>query len=769
MRFRDELAMWMAFGALMAVPAARAESTDAASTGAEADVPALDAIVVTAQKRAENIQNVPINITAISADRLASLAITNVQDLTAYVPSFRVTEPGDPAVSAISLRGVGQRDINVQNEGAVALFVDQAYVSFIPAVGQPIFDVDRIEVLKGPQGTLFGRNATGGLINIVTRQPSQNFDAYATVEYGSYNDTKVEAAVGGALASTLSARVSLDYEYADGYIKNTDGAALNAVNSLAGRLQFLWEPSEDARYTLSVRLWRFLPSPSVGLAPTPFVENSSGTVLQPTSAAQYAAYCGALNHGLAPPAGAWQGGNCFTAQSNPFQTTVGPDARYAQNYQAVTGTGVWTLGDGLTLTSVSDYQHLDNDFLVDETATAASLFNYEINDKNSHQFSQELRLSGSAPWLDWVAGAYYLNIDQDILVVTDLYNDPGFGVRLPADYEQRTDSSALFGQGDFKIADGFTLSLGLRGIRDSKSLQNVSTCESNPFAPPGLCDFLGSVVFPGALAFNRSYDGSFTHDDWSGRAVLKYEPNRNVMLYGGVTRGVKSGGFNSGGAEFYPASAVEFKSETLIDYEVGAKAATANGLLSVDTSIFDYDYKNYQTFAATTDGGLRVLNVDARVKGAELAGSIRPFPHLTLRAAGTYLDTVQYNVPLPTGGTGDFQIPDAPTWSFNGEVRYGFEVQGGDELALQINGVYVGERSISAIDYPDERIPAYHRFDARVTYKLPGDHWTVAAFANNFTNETIIATRVDFVGQIGAAVDTIDRPHWFGVSATYRH
>lgn len=785
MNSRDQLTMLAAIFVLAAAPAKAAESTPAASTttvpgvspstsasnpAQQGDATEMEEIVVTAQKREENIQTVPINITAIGADRLATLDLRNVQDLTAYVPSFRVTEPGNPAVSALSLRGVGQRDINVQNEGAVAVFVDQAYVSFIPAVAQPIFDVERVEVLKGPQGTLFGRNATGGLINIVTRQPSQTFDSYVTVEHGSYNENSVEGAIGGGLTSTLSARLSVDYQKADGYIENSNGPALDAADSLAGRLQFLWEPNTSFRYTLSARVWRFLPSPSVSVAPSPFVQDPDGTVRRPTSAADYAAFCAGVTHGLVPtPAGAWQGGNCFTAQSDPFHASVSPEARYNQSYQALTGIGDWNFDDGLTLTSVTDYQHLNNDFLVDEDATAATLFNYEIHDKDSHQFSQELRLNGSSPRLTWVAGAYYLNIGHDILVVTDLYNHPGFGVRLPADYQQHTDSYALFGQGDVDLTHRLTLSLGLRGIRDSKSLHNVSTCTSNPLAPPGLCDFLGSVVFPGALAFNSTYDGSFTHDDWSGRAVLKYQPTPNVMFYGGVTRGTKSGGFNSGGAEFYPASAVQFKAETLVSYEAGAKASTANGLLGIDTSVFDYDYQNYQSFAASTDGGLHVLNVNARVKGAELALSLHPIRHLAITGAGTYLSTLQHDVPLPGGGTANFQMPDAPKWSLSGEVRYGCELPGGGELVPQLNAVYVGKRSISAIDYPDERIPAYHRFDARLTYKLPGGDWSVAAFANNFTNETIIATRVDFVGQVGAAVDTLDRPRWYGVSVTWRH
>ena len=739
---------------------------------AQDGVPPADAtdIVVTAQKRSENLRDVPINITAFGGDRLETMAVRDVQALTAYVPSFRVTTPGNAAVSALSLRGVGQRDINVHNEGAVALFIDGAYVSFIPAVGQPIFDVERMEVLKGPQGTLFGRNATGGLIHMVTRRPTDSFDAYATAQYGSYNELKLEGAVGGPLGQGVSARASVNYTRSDGYIKNNNGPALNANDSLAGRLQILFEPSDDLSYLISARGWRFFDSPGPGIAPTPFIQDAAGVIRSPANHAEYATFCAGLTGGAAPPPGAEINGSCFTSQPNRFRGAFSPEVRFNQSYYGFTGTGEWALSDSVTLTSVTDYQHLSNDYVSDIDATPDPIFNYEIHVKSSQQFSQELRLNGDAGAVRWVAGLYYLDIDHDITNVTDLYNHPAFGIRLPAAYQQHTKSYALFGQFDWEITPQLSLSLGARGIHDKKRMHNVSTCIPNEdLVPPNLCDILGSAVFPGALAFNRTYDGRLSKDSWSGRAVLQYKPSRDVMIYAGVTRGTKGGGFNSGGAEFYPLSAVEFKAETLVNYEAGIKAITADRVFSFDGSVFYYDYDDYQSYSVSTDGGLRVLNVDATIKGAELSVGVRPVEGLSFNLAGTYLDTRQKNVPLPDGSFADFQVPDAPKWSLNGEIRYAFPISGDDELALQLNGVYVGQRSISAIDFADQRIGSYHRFDARISYELPGRHWTVAAFVNNITDETIISTRVDFTTVTGNSVDSIDRPRWFGASVTYRY
>lgn len=736
----------------------------------QAQVPAnADEIVVTAQKRAERLSDVPIAITAFSGDRLAQLPVKDLQDFTAIVPSLRVTTPGNAALSALSLRGVGQRDINVHSEGTIALFIDGAYVSFPSSLAQPLFDVERVEVLKGPQSTLFGRNANGGLISVVSKRPTQDPNGYFTAQYGSYNELKLEGAIGAPITSTISTRLSASYTRSDGYVKNSAGPDLNANDSLSVRLQLLFEPTDNFSFLLSGRTWQFFNSPGAGIVPSPFIQDATGTIRKPTSAAEYASFCAALNPFAPPPPGAFQNGSCFAAQPDRFRGTYNQNVRFEEDYNAITGTAEWALGDDITLTSISDYQEMSMDFLSDLDATAQPIAQNEVNIHKSKQFSQEVRLNGSLDALQWVAGVYYVNIDHDARVVVDLTNHPAFGFRLPADYTQSAESYAAFGQIDWKWAPHWTLSLGARALHDKKVLNNVSTCVANPAAPPGLCDFLGAVVFPGALAFNRSFRGEISEGNWSGRAALRFEPTDDLMFYASVTRGVKAAGFNSGAAEFYPLSAVPFDKEVLISYEAGLKASLFDRRLTLDGSVFYYDYNGYQTFSPSSDGGLRIFNVDGVIKGAELAVTARPTDGLTLSAAATYLDTKQKDVPLPNGTFRDFQIPDAPKFSMVGEIRYETAVTGDDKLAFQLNGTYVGERSISAIDFPDQRLGSYHKFDARVSYTFSGGRWQAAAFANNFTDEVIISTRVDFTTLTGNSVDSIDRPRWFGGSLTYRY
>lgn len=725
-------------------------------------------IVVTAQKRAENIRDVPIAITAITGEHTQDLNLRDLQDLTAFVPSLHTATPGNAASSSLSLRGVGQRDVNMHNEGAVAVFIDGAYISFLSALGQPIYDLERIEVLKGPQGTLFGRNATGGLVHFISKKPSRDLDGYLTLQYGSYNEVRAEGALGGEIAPNLMARASVLYNRADGYFKNNSGDDLNETDNLAARLQLLFEPSESFSYLVSARTYQAFDVAGAGFGSRPYIVDATGDIRSPRNYAEYAPFCMALV-GAAPPPGAEIRGNCFSTQPNALEGDASPNPLFGQAYYGLTGTGEVDVADGITLTSITDYQHIKMDYIVDLDLSVPIIANFEVFNNGSKQFSQELRIAGDTPTFDWVAGLYYLKIDHDLSVNTDVFNHPGFGVRLPTDYKQHTNSKAAFAQIDWQFAPRFTLSLGGRIMHDKKRMRNDAQCIANPaLVPAAICEILDTFVFPGAIAFNRTFIGKLSHTDWSGRAVVKYEPNDLTMIYGGVSRGYKGGGFNAGGVQFYRIDEVPFKPEILVSYEVGLKTTNSARSLGFDASLFYYDYKDYQTVSFGSVGALRVLNVDATIKGAEVTVNARPFEGLNASLSGLYLDTEQKDVPLGNGTFMDFQIPDAPEWSFVGELRYDHRLARGSKVALQLNGIYVAERSISAIDHPDQRIGSYLKLDARVTWTSPDERWKLAAFVNNLTDKHILSTSVDFTTLTGGGVDAVERPRWFGGSATYR-
>lgn len=700
---------------------------------------ATDEIIVTAQKRAENLHDVPIAIQAVGGESLKSSGFTDLRDLKALVPSFQASNPGNAANVTFSIRGVGQRDVNSISEGTVASFIDGTYISFIGALGQPLYDLERIEVLKGPQGTLFGRNATGGLINTITKKPTDYLDGYVTAEISSYQGRKLEGAVGGPLSDKVSARLSLSYDKADGYLKNTSGPDLLAKENYSGRLQFKFEPTDTLTVNLSGRYWKAARVPGVGLSVSPQIIDGNGVIRSPENAAEYAAYCATLAGSPVPPDGAWQSGSCYAYQPDPLEGDYGKNTFFEETYYALTQTLDWEMSNAVTLTSITDYQHSKMDYSANLTAVENGVL-YQIFTRPQRQFSEELRFSGDTGGaLRWQAGLYYLNI----------YHDVQTNFIFPVNYSLAADSYAAFAQFDYNLTNELTLTLGGRLMYDTKHFISQ--------AVDGAPDvFAGTVLYDGANLKSKDWN-------WSGRAVLTYKPNPDVTIYGGVNRGVKGGGFDGGGIPAYPASQAEYAPETLYSYEAGVKANIFGNLASIDTSVFYYDYYNYQAFSAAN----QTINTDAKILGAEMFLTVRPVHGLTLTGGGTYLDAKQKDVPLGNGTFSDFPMPQAPKWALQGSIRYATPLVGDDELALQFSAMYQDTATVSAIPAKDQSIPSYHRFDARASYKLPGGHLQIAGFINNITDEIYYLNRLDFTSFTGNTVNTPDRPRWGGVNVTY--
>lgn len=717
--------------AAVAVPALAQDAQDAADENS-------NVIIVTAQKRAENLQDVPIAIQAMGGESLKNSGFTDLRDLKALVPSFQASNPGNNANVTFSIRGVGQRDVNVISEGTVAEFVDGAYISFVNALGQPMYDLERIEVLKGPQGTLFGRNATGGLLNVITKKPTDYLDGYVTAEVSSFNGYKLEGAVGGPLGETTSARLSVSYDKADGYLGNTTGPDLLAKDNLSARLQLQFEPTDTLTFNLSGRYWKAFRAPGVGLSYSPQLIDGSGVIRSPENEAEYADFCVNVLGTPTPPAGAWQAGSCTIYQPDPYESDYGNGTFYEATYYGLTGTADLVLSDTVTLTSITDYQHAKMDYSANLTGGDPGIL-YQIFAGPQRQFSEELRLSGDAGGaLRWQTGIYYLNIFHDVQT----------NFIFPINYSLKADSYAAFAQIDYDLSDSVTLTIGGRIMYDTKDFLSIGIDPANP---------TGLVLTDGA-------DLSSSKWDWSGRAVLTYNPHSDLTLYAGVNRGVKGGGFDGGGIPAYPVSDAEYESETLYAYDAGVKANFGGNLATIDGSVFYYDYHNYQAFS----GANQTVNTDAEIAGAELFLTLRPVHGLTLNGGATYLDTKAKEVDIGGGLTSDFPIPQAPEWALQGSIRYATPLTGDDELSLQFSALYQSQTTISAVPAQDQSIDSYHRFDVRAAYELPGGKITVAGFINNITDELYYLNRIDFTGFTGATVNTPDRPRWGGASVTYK-
>jgi iron complex outermembrane receptor protein len=752
-------AVCLALSVSLAPSAAWAKTADSASAVQADAQPAADEIIVTAQKRDQSLIDVPITISALSGETLKQRAFANITDLADLVPGVRMTTPGGTGNTAITIRGVGQRDVGLHQEAPVSTYVDGAYVSLSTVIAQPIYDVDRVEVLKGPQGTLFGRNATGGLIQFISHKPSEVFGGYNLVEYGSFNKFKLEGAIGGGLAQGLSARFSYHAENGGAYMKNLAGEDHNGNTNYSGRLQLLYAPSSDFSALLNIygAIWHDQPGPA--LADTRLMLDANGTPIVPPSFSAYQAFCS--NVVGVTPNQAGPSGNCFGTQSSPQSVRVGPGARYAAKYWSGTLTIAAGLGGGVNLTSITNYQAV-RDYRADipaDTATGNPTLLVTNIQPKADQLSEELRLDGNLGQLHWVTGIYALQIQNHSGNSLNLQSLPKFGVLLNSTNYTNTKSLAAFAEVNYNITPQLSFILGGRLTHDSKHGINNSGCVSNPLIPFDVCALIQAPV----VAFT-GYDLSFKKTSWSGRAVIQYKPTNDVMLFAGVNRGTKAGGFNSGGVEFYPVSAAQFAPEVLTNYEVGIKSRLFGRMLTLNASAFYYDYKDYQTFSAK-NAALQVFNVDATIKGFEFDAALRPTRGLELRASATYLDTEQKSVPFGTG-IANFPLPQAPKWSVNASARYGIHIGEGELFGL-LSFTHVDNTSIAAVPFVAENLQGYDRYDARIGYDT--DKFSIAFNVRNLRNKTIYTGRVPLEAIIGASNDGVDLPRTYTASLTFHY
>ncbi|MGL6223740.1 MAG: TonB-dependent receptor [Steroidobacteraceae bacterium] len=746
------------------VPFAAHAQQEGASSG-------IEEIIVTAQRREENLRDVGIAVTALGTEAITNLNITVATDITRAVPSLKMNAYSSSQV-VFNIRGVSQNDYGDQQEPPVAVYQDDSYSSTINLASFPIFDLARVEVLRGPQGTLFGRNATGGAIQFISNRPTKDLQGYATLTAGSYGQFMAEGAVSGPLTDTFQARIAAISNTDDGYMESViQGVPDRGGNDhYAVRGQLAWQPSDTADLNLIIRYMKADKETQAGIySHEPACPNDrfQGEF---TGANQSCAFWGTgpgeagtgyRNDAITPSRG-----------GDPWKTAETQRSYVDREIKGATLHADFDIG-ALHLVSITDYQDAEKFYLEggDAGPVDGVLF---YQGSELEQISQEFRLSGTAGSHTWVAGLYGMQVDGDY---TGKFATPFYGYDPTIVMSQETTSYAVFAQDEWQFADEWQLIVGARYWNDEREGSYFGFAPEVPgLSAPVTIIFNRNEVFPRGSSI-RPGDASTGFDGITARVQVDWKPSDDLLLYGSFNRGSKSGGYtfstgtpyDADGSQDVPRTFLEgipFDEETLDAYELGAKA-TLGDFTSLNVAAFYYDYSDYQAFAQF--GPVQtVINLDAETTGLEAELTSRPLDGLTLQLGVSFLDSKVKDVPLPDGATiEDHDLPQAPEFSGSALARYEFPLAGG-MIGLQGDVQYSSEFCFTVLCAPVEEEGSYTVVNARLSYESDSGRWGVAAFANNLFDEEYRVYAFDSSLFAGVVAGVYAKPLWYGISATYR-
>jgi iron complex outermembrane receptor protein len=736
-------------------PADPAASQSAAEPAPEDQPAVLDEITVTAQKREENIQQVPVSVTAMSADELEVLSAggADVKFLSGRVPSLQLESSFGRAFPRFYIRGLGNTDFDLNASQPVSMIVDDVVLENPVVKGMPLFDVDHVEVLRGPQGTLFGRNTPAGVVKFDTRKPTEDFDGSVRLSYGTFGQTNLEAAVGGGLTPTLSARASVLHQSEDDWVDNAHTGKKNALggySTTAWRGQLLWKPSEDFNALVNLHGWDVDGTARIFRA----------NILKPGTNDLVDGY----------------------RQDVVFQD--------GKNQQNITSHGAalklnYELG-GATLTSVSGYETLhmlsrgdiDGGFGCGFCGLANGPgfipFASESADgiPDLDQITEELRIaSHSGGSWDWLAGLYYFK--EKLKAETHSYDSLSAGNPQDgfATQQQDAKSWALFGSVDFRPSEKWTLKGGLRYTDDKKDFS--AERPDGTFQPPT------------SGPIKKHTDASLVTGDLSAT----YRVNDNVNVYGRVGTGFRAPSIQGrilfcadfeGGTNPETNCVSVAKEEKLRSAEVGIKSELLDRKLRVNLSLYDYQVSDQQLVAV---GGLtntaRLLNADkTKGYGFEANVDIAPSSAWLITLGGSYNHTEIDDPSLLVGPCfsctitdpivgGNVRIdgnplPNAPELIFNGIVDYRRPI-GQGLFSWSFDWAYASKKNFFLYESKEFNADSME-LGTRIGYTFPGARYELAIFGRNLTDEKIVQGGIDFDNLTGMT----NEPRAIGLEFAFR-
>jgi outer membrane receptor protein involved in Fe transport len=760
----------------------------------------LQEVVVTAQRRSERLQDVPVAITAITAADLIDRGIRQAGDVTASVPNLLLNSPyGPEAQPTFTMRGVTTQDFSENQSSPVAMYVDDVYKSVGAVQGLQLYDIDRVEVLRGPQGTLYGKNATGGAISFYSTNPSLTaYDGYVTAGYGNYDAYMLRAAVGGPIVDDeLGWRVAVLYDKRNGWVHSIVPGVepLNGADALAVRFTLRAKPSDVLDFTLKAS-----------------VSRSGGT--------PYGAH--AINN---------------DPNATGFSGTIGwfdNGAKYAVHKDiradSVSAKIDWQVSSHATLTSVTGF---DFGRWYEKSDDGGLPITARLDDPNTYfstvnEFSQEIRLaSHDTGALGWLAGLYYGRESTHATVQFHFFDGyPGFwspqipptspSISLPLfgfdeynNFDQIKDSRAVFLNTTFTLAPAVTLRAGVRYTKDKVTIGNFYALEGGLGSPGSLglspdidaatwwTQTIGAqpatrTSFQMGLAPQGPVVPEFGKDtnNVSGTLGLDWKPSEGMLAYASVSQGYRGVAFN-GQAYNDPTELTFADPEKLTSYELGLKTEFGERRGTFNVALFHYDYKNQQFLDAfALPGGLgtgfRTVNAPrSRVDGAEFELRVKATPDLEIGSSLGLMHSKYVELTLHSGQFVDAahtiprvccvgnQLIQAPDYNASLDADWRIAHLTAGDLRLFVNGNYYGKQYFDAFNTERDAQGAYGVANARLSFESIGKHaCAIGAWIKNITNRQYLAYALNQkdadTGALGFDYALVGEPRTYGVDVTYR-
>jgi len=742
----------------------------------------LEEVIVTAQKREQNLQDVGVSVTAYDGAQLDALGFDNNVDITQQIPGMQLNTFA-PSLTTFNIRGVSQNNFTDNLEAPIAVYIDDAYVSSMQAINGQMFDMARVEVLRGPQGTLFGRNATGGLVHYVTNKAvDEEANGYIQAEAGDYGRKAVEGAVGGAISDNLRIRVAGRWNEMDGYIESkvypfsdvdapftaadfppASGVDIGGMDGYSARLSLQWDVSENTLVDLSIKYSKDDKVPTGGYNFLPYGSNANAYIPP-----EFEAF---VTDVIGAPAGATPDIffcesqiNCFAPVNEAglaiFQGDADKPFEHYSDYPGFMDRTIenYTLNiehefaNGMSLQSITNFMSTEKFYTEDGDGIPIPIIEFTTV-ADQEQWSQEFRLSGESDGFRWQTGVYFLDISMDNQARTagspafgaaaELgYGDVAVAPAVDQDYQIDSRNWSVFGQTEFDLSEKLTLITGLRWSQDDKEMDFVSIFvdEVAGIAPERLFDF-ASVV-----AANGGDQDEVDYGDWAGRIQLDYQMSDKTLLFASWNRGIKGGNWTvSAGVDL---ETIRHDEEVLISYEAGFKTTIADGKARLNGTVFYYDYQDYQGFSFN-GGTPQILNSDAESMGGELELFWTPTENWDFVLGASFLETevdtvygpdIQATpvpgvvVDWPLKEISGYELPNAPAFSLNYLARYNVDALGGN-LAFQVDGNYNDDQWFEVTNAGGSLQEAYNVTNARVTWLSAEEKLELVAWVKNVFDE----------------------------------